>query len=165
MILSVASSARASPSVRYFGLVSSVGASANATAGNFYLATKGKIERAVAGLGFDSVGIFRPSVLVAERDEWRCGEAVGICCVRYVYCCVSCCCRAYAAIDVDRVAQAMLADSLRMEPKGNRVFDGSGAVEDAIHTTASASSLLGAPATAPPRQQMQQQSEEEHKQT
>ena len=164
VIVSVARCARAAASVRYFGLVSSVGA--DAAAGNFYMATKGKIEQAVLALGFPAAGVFRPSVLAAKRDGCRCGEWLGLVCIRYVYCCVACCCRAYAAIDVARVAQALLADSLRAQPAGTRLFDGSGQVEDAVHS-AGVGRLLSASAEPPQQQQMhpQQESEEQKQST
>ncbi len=53
-------------------LVSSVGASA--TAGNFYLRTKGQLEDNIMALGFESTSILRPSLLVGPRKEFRAGE-------------------------------------------------------------------------------------------
>lgn len=57
-------------------LVSSLGADANAS--NFYLRTKGQLERSIIGLGFDHTMIVRPSVLVGKRAESRLGERVAI---------------------------------------------------------------------------------------
>lgn len=59
-----------------FVLVSSVGA--DASSGSFYLRVKGELERAVSALGFRSVHILRPSVLMGERAESRTGERAGI---------------------------------------------------------------------------------------
>ena len=53
-------------------LVSSVGASPNAS--SFYLKTKGQTEEAVSNLGFEALHIFRPSVLMGQRNEERPGE-------------------------------------------------------------------------------------------
>jgi uncharacterized protein YbjT (DUF2867 family) len=53
-------------------LVSSVGA--NPKASSFYLKTKGQTEEAVSALGFEALHIFRPGVLMGQRDEERPGE-------------------------------------------------------------------------------------------
>ena len=59
---------------RRFGLVSSIGADARSRF--LYLRTKGEAEAAVAGLGFDSTVIARPSLLLGERREPRPAEAL-----------------------------------------------------------------------------------------
>lgn len=55
-------------------VVSSVGA--NASSSNFYLNTKGRMEEGVCNSGIEGVYIFRPSLLVAKRDEFRLGEKI-----------------------------------------------------------------------------------------
>lgn len=69
--------ARAARQARYrrFALVSSVGA--NEFTANFYLRTKGQVEAALRGVGFDQLTIVRPSLLLGEREEFRLGEKVG----------------------------------------------------------------------------------------
>ncbi len=57
-------------------LVSSVGADANST--NFYLRTKGDLEKRIEGLGFDCFAAARPSFLLGHRTEFRLGEKIGI---------------------------------------------------------------------------------------
>ena len=59
---------------RQFVLVSSVGAESRS--GNFYLRTKGEVEERVKQAGFNSVHIFRPSLLLGKRSEFRMGERV-----------------------------------------------------------------------------------------
>lgn len=59
---------------KQFVLVSSVGA--DAAAKNFYLRTKGELEQEVVKLGFQAIHIFRPSLLLGERKEFRLGERV-----------------------------------------------------------------------------------------
>ncbi len=59
---------------RHFSLVSSVGASAHS--GNFYLRFKGKAEKAVTGIGLPSVALFRPSMLMGKRNEFRLAEEI-----------------------------------------------------------------------------------------
>jgi uncharacterized protein YbjT (DUF2867 family) len=59
---------------KQFVLVSSVGA--DPTSKNFYLRTKGELEQEIARLGFDALHIFRPSLLLGKREEFRLGERV-----------------------------------------------------------------------------------------
>ena len=56
-------------------LVTSVGA--NADSKNFYLKTKGILENEVKAMGFDSVNIFQPGLLLGNRDEIRPLEFLG----------------------------------------------------------------------------------------
>jgi uncharacterized protein YbjT (DUF2867 family) len=58
-----------------FLLVSSVGA--NAGSGNFYLQLKGAVEDEIGRLGISSVAVFRPSILLGQRNEFRPGEKIG----------------------------------------------------------------------------------------
>lgn len=55
-----------------FGLVSALGADAGSRI--FYSRVKGELEQAVRALGFASLVIARPSVLLGERAEFRLGE-------------------------------------------------------------------------------------------
>lgn len=50
-------------------LVSSIGA--NEHSKNFYLRLKGEVERDIQKVGFKSVNIFRPSLLLGKRKEYR----------------------------------------------------------------------------------------------
>ncbi|PCI34682.1 MAG: hypothetical protein COB53_11730 [Elusimicrobia bacterium] len=56
-------------------LVSSVGAELGSS--NFYLSTKGEIERAFSDLRLPFLGIFRPSLLLGARNETRLLEGIG----------------------------------------------------------------------------------------
>jgi uncharacterized protein YbjT (DUF2867 family) len=58
-----------------FLLVSSVGADSKSS--NFYLKLKGEVEDAVSKMKIPSVSIFRPSILLGERNESRTGESIG----------------------------------------------------------------------------------------
>lgn len=53
-------------------LVSAVGA--NPRSSFFYNRVKGELEEAVHALGYPSVTIARPSLLLGDRQEWRTGE-------------------------------------------------------------------------------------------
>ena len=61
--------------VEQYVLVSSVGASS--ASGNFYLNLKGQVEEAISSIGFKSVYLLRPSILLGRRKETRPGESVG----------------------------------------------------------------------------------------
>ncbi|HWA39757.1 MAG TPA: NAD(P)H-binding protein [Burkholderiales bacterium] len=69
--LAIARAARAS-GARHFLLVSALGASARSTV--FYNRVKGELEDQILALGYPSVTIARPSVLLGEREERRPGE-------------------------------------------------------------------------------------------
>lgn len=58
-----------------FIMVSSVGASP--TSRNYYLRFKGETEEAIAAMGIPSVSVFRPSMLLGQRKEFRIGEVAG----------------------------------------------------------------------------------------
>jgi uncharacterized protein YbjT (DUF2867 family) len=55
-------------------LVSSVGADSKAS--NFYLQLKGEVEDAIKAINLPSVSVFRPSLLLGNREEKRAGEKV-----------------------------------------------------------------------------------------
>ncbi len=59
--------------VEQFLLVSSVGADPGSS--NFYLRTKGELERDLASLKFTALHIFRPGLLLGQRQEFRLPEA------------------------------------------------------------------------------------------
>jgi uncharacterized protein YbjT (DUF2867 family) len=60
--------------VEQFLLVSSVGA--NPASGNFYLRTKGDLEHDLATVGFKALHIFRPGLLLGQRQEFRFSESL-----------------------------------------------------------------------------------------
>jgi uncharacterized protein YbjT (DUF2867 family) len=71
--LEVARLARAA-GARHFLLVSSVGANAGSRV--FYSRVKGELENAIIALGFPSVTIARPSMLLGDRTEFRLVEVL-----------------------------------------------------------------------------------------
>jgi uncharacterized protein YbjT (DUF2867 family) len=73
-VLLFAQAARAAQATR-FVVVSSVGADSRST--KFYLRTKGEMEEAVSGLGFNSVDILQPSLLLGPRKAMRPLELAG----------------------------------------------------------------------------------------
>jgi uncharacterized protein YbjT (DUF2867 family) len=74
MVISFAKNAKTA-GAKTFVLVSSVGA--NPKTSNFYLKVKGETEKDLEAIGFDSLIILRPSMLMGERKEFRFGELIG----------------------------------------------------------------------------------------
>lgn len=60
--------------VKHLGVISSVGADKPL---GFYLKTKARMEADVKALNLLSLAIFRPSILLGEREEFRFGEKLG----------------------------------------------------------------------------------------
>ncbi|OMD65498.1 nucleoside-diphosphate sugar epimerase [Paenibacillus odorifer] len=60
--------------VKQFLVVSSMGADAKSR--NFYSRTKGRTEEALSKIGFQGLHLFRPSLLLGHREEFRLGERV-----------------------------------------------------------------------------------------
>lgn len=65
----------ASKGIKQYSIISSIGA--NPQSGNFYLKTKGRCEEELRKLAFQSTSIFRPSLLLGNRKEFRLGEKIG----------------------------------------------------------------------------------------
>ena len=61
--------------VTNLSIVTSVGSDSNSK--NFYLKSKGLIERQILELDFESISIYRPGLLTGPRDEFRFGEFIG----------------------------------------------------------------------------------------
>lgn len=61
--------------VKQFILVSSAGA--NFESSNFYLRTKGDLEKKIQSIGFQNFVSVRPSILLGDRQESRLGEKIG----------------------------------------------------------------------------------------
>ena len=55
-------------------IVSSAGANINAK--GFYLSLKGEIEKEIINIGIKNTFIFRPSLLIGKRSEYRFGEKI-----------------------------------------------------------------------------------------
>lgn len=73
-VLDFARSARSAGATR-FVLVSSAGA--DPASPNFYMRVKGETERDLTALGFSSLHLLRPSLLLGDRPDHRLGEQLG----------------------------------------------------------------------------------------
>lgn len=104
--LAVAQAAHAA-GVRRCGLVSAMGADAGSRI--FYNRVKGELEQALSAIGFDSLVIVRPSLLLGDRDALgqpgRQGERMGELADRWLGKVIP---ANYRAIPAQRVAQGLL---------------------------------------------------------
>ena len=109
-VLLFARAARAAQATRFI-VVSSVGA--NSSSKKFYLRTKGEMEEAVTDLGFVSVDILQPSLLLGSRKGLRPAELVGSILAPVVNPFLTGAREQYRAIPAETVARAMLGASRR----------------------------------------------------
>jgi uncharacterized protein YbjT (DUF2867 family) len=102
-----------------FLVVSSVGA--NAGSSNFYLSTKGRMEQSIMASGIPGIYIFRPSLLVARREESRPGEDMAILISKITDFLMVGPLRRYKSIAAEKVAMAMLNAAQNM-PMGHFII-------------------------------------------
>ena len=62
-------------SVPNLSVVTSIGADSKSN--NFYLKCKGEVEEMISSLPFQSLSIYRPGLLIGEREEKRFAESIG----------------------------------------------------------------------------------------
>ena len=117
--MAVATAARAHDAGQFL-LVSALGAHPRAAA--FYSRVKGELEAAVSNLGFPSVAIFRPSLLLGERGEYRRAEHLAIVFGRAASPLLAGPLRRYRPIEARTVAACMVKTARRPTP-GVRVFE------------------------------------------
>ena len=99
----------------HFLLVSSLGA--NPRSQVFYSRVKGELESAILGLGYRSVTIVRPSLLLGPRAEYRFGEQIA---KRLAFLMP----RKYKPVDAHAVAAALVRAAKEDEP-GSRIVESS----------------------------------------
>lgn len=101
-------------------LVSAVGADPAARV--FYTRVKGEVEAAVRQIPFDGIQIFRPSLLLGERTEFRLGERVATWFAPVAGLALVGSLRRYLPIQASDVARAMVRVA-REAPRGPNVFE------------------------------------------
>ena len=109
-VILFARAARAAQATR-FVVVSSVGASSSSK--KFYLRTKGEMEAAVSGLGFASVDILQPSLLLGPRKSIRPLEIAGRVLAPLINPLLTGAREQYRAISAETVARGMLGAARR----------------------------------------------------
>jgi uncharacterized protein YbjT (DUF2867 family) len=112
--------AAAESGARQLLLVSALGAHARSAV--FYNRVKGELEAAVSHLPFDGVQIFRPSLLLGNRAEFRLGEALAELPMRYVSFLMVGPLGKFRPVQARTVAAAMLLVA-KERPRGTNVFE------------------------------------------
>ena len=96
---------------RSFAVVSSLGADAKSRV--FYNRVKGETEDALRVLGFDTLGIFRPSLLLGRHPPSRFGEKIAAALLAFSRPLLVGGWRKYRAIEAEVVARAMVRSAKR----------------------------------------------------
>ena len=115
---------------KQFLLVSSLGADAKSSV--FYSRVKGEIEAAISALNFASVSIFRPSLLLGERTEFRLAERLAEPFAKALSFFLIGGLRKYRAIEARTVAAAMI-EIAKANTQGVTVFESDRIQEIAEH--------------------------------
>ena len=110
----------AASGAKQFLLVSSLGADAKSSV--FYSRVKGEIEAAISALNFKSVSIFRPSLLLGERAEFRLAERLAEPFAKALSFFLIGGLRKYRAIEARTVAAAMI-EIAKKEIQGVKVYE------------------------------------------
>ncbi|MEO6732359.1 MAG: oxidoreductase [Ferruginibacter sp.] len=100
-----------------FALVSSMGA--NKKSAIFYSKTKGLIEEAVSRIGYESVFIYRPSMLLGQRPDYQAGETVWKFLMKIFDFIIP---KKYKAIQARQVAKAMISN-MNSDKKGMHILE------------------------------------------
>lgn len=106
--------------VQNFLVVSSIGA--NAKSIFFYSQVKGRMEEEIQKLAIEGIHIFRPSLLVGEREEFRFGERIGEKIFGLMPFFFKGSLKKYKPISVEQVAKAMYTTALR-EASGVHIYE------------------------------------------
>ena len=101
-------------------IVTALGASSKS--GVFYNRVKGNIEEAVSGLKFSAIHIFRPSLLLGNRAEFRLGEKIAMFLFRIFGFILIGRWRKYRAIRALVVAEAMVTMA-KLDLQGKRTYE------------------------------------------
>ncbi|MEK4054050.1 oxidoreductase [Paenibacillus sp. FSL F4-0087] len=106
-------------------VISSMGADAESRI--FYSRTKGEMEEALSAIGFVSLHIFRPSLILGDRKEKRLGEQLAAHAMKFLDRWMKGRVDKYRAIQASTIARAMMNIAL-VQTRGNHVYS-----NDVIH--------------------------------
>lgn len=118
-VLAFAWAARQRGARRFF-IVTALGA--DPTSRIFYNRVKGETEAALKVLGFETLAIFRPSLLVGHRSERRTGEKIAAALLWFAEPLLWGRLKKYRSIRAEVVAQAMLRCSFGRGGQGTLIF-------------------------------------------
>lgn len=93
-----------------FNIITAAGANANSMF--FYNRVKGEVEIAISKLGFHNINIFRPSLLLGQRDDPRIAERIGAAVAKGINPLLFGSFKKHRAIEAETVARAMVNVSL-----------------------------------------------------
>ncbi|RRB02285.1 oxidoreductase [Larkinella rosea] len=102
---------------KQFLLVSSMGANPNSSF--FYNRVKGELERDLMALNYPALLIFRPSLLLGDRKEFRLGERIGESLMKLFNPLIP---ARYKGVQVDSVANAM-SQKAQLGLTGTHIFE------------------------------------------
>ncbi|MCL6662884.1 oxidoreductase [Paenibacillus amylolyticus] len=100
-------------------VISSMGASSGSRV--FYSRTKGEMEDALSNIGFQSLHIFRPSLILGDRNEKRFGEQMATYAMKFLDRWMKGRADKYRAVHAATIAQAMTNIAM-VQAKGNHVY-------------------------------------------
>jgi len=103
-----------------FMVISSIGANSHSKI--FYSKVKGLMENELQKTSFNTIRIFRPSLLLGEREEFRFGEKMGIGLYKMFSWLFTGSLKRYKAIEANVVAQGML-NAAQLKDKGIFVYE------------------------------------------
>lgn len=103
--------------VEQFAIVTAMGS--NPQSKIFYNNVKGDVESALKNINFESLGIFRPSMLLGDRAEVRTGERIGQAVMNFFSWAIP---KNYKAIQARSVAIAMV-NFAKNKQKGNIIIE------------------------------------------
>jgi uncharacterized protein YbjT (DUF2867 family) len=114
--LKIANAAKANGAT-FYGIVTAMGADTSSWL--FYNQVKGEIESSLKAVGFKSLAIFQPSLLLGDRNEERAGESIGQKVMLALEFIIP---KNYKPIDGDKVAASM-QEVAKDEPTGVKVLE------------------------------------------
>ncbi len=105
---------------KQFLLVSAMGA--NVASSVFYSRVKGEVEQAISALNYPSFKVFRPSLLLGSRTEFRAGEQIAKVLMKGLRFLFIGPLKKYKAIEGSKVAQEMVSSALLKE-EGKIIYE------------------------------------------
>lgn len=91
---------------KHFFLISAMGASLQSSF--FYSKVKGKLERDIMHIGYEALYIFRPSLIVGNRNEHRTGEKIAIALMQFLNPLLFGPFKKFQSVEASAIAKAML---------------------------------------------------------
>lgn len=116
-----------SQGVKHMLVISAMGANPNSSV--YYNRIKGKMEEQISGLQLSYVSIFRPSLLMGERQEFRLGERFGAISMKVLKSAFIGPLKKYRAIEAKQVAFAMMQKALEPPSRTIAIYE-SEAIEE-----------------------------------